>query len=304
MINQLIFYNAGHNGDIFYSTEFVNDIKNFMNVPTTYCHDATLKEKLLKNMPGIKYDTYLHKFSFLKDEYEYYYDNNSGTLYINTWIGSSHFKYIPPHIAVCLDASYLKYTELYQIFGIPLKNINEYIPKIDFSLFEIDNVKNFVENTFSNFEKWILICNGPVLSGQSRNFSFTDIVNKLSDKFKNVGFILTDQQEKIYKNNIFYTDDIIGLPNKDLFEISYLSTKVDIIVGRASGPYCIAHNYTNLTDPKKTFIAFSNYPGDSIWAKPENIGMPCPKQLWTNNYDNECIENMIEKEIQGKLTHG
>jgi len=300
-IKQLVFYNAGHNGDIFYSTEFVNELKNFFNVPTTYCHDATLKEKLLINMPDINYDTYLHKFSFLKDEYEYYYHTDSETLFINTWIGSSHFGWIPPNIAVSLDASYSKYSNLYNHFKIPIKNIKEYIPKINFSLFDINNVDKFNNEIILKFKKWILVCNGPVLSGQSNNFSFTSIIDNLSSKFSNVGFILTDQQERLSKNNIFYTDDITGLKNKDLFEIAYLSTKVDIIVGRASGPYCITHNLKNLTDSTKTFIAISNYLGDSIWAKPEEIGEKGAKQIWTNNYDLNYIENILEKNLEGQL---
>ena len=60
------------------------------------------------------------------------------------------------------------------------------------------------------------------------------------------------------EKNISYTSDIIGTKQEpDLQEISYLSTLVDVIIGKNSGPYVFCETYDNYMDKDKTFVSFN-----------------------------------------------
>ena len=74
--------------------------------------------------------------------------------------------------------------------------------------------------------------------------------------------------------------------------ISFISTKCDIIIGRASGPFCYCHVKENLLDKNKTFISLTHNEIEGVWFKESNA-----KQIWTNNYDNNHIVNLINNEI-------
>ena len=76
------------------------------------------------------------------------------------------------------------------------------------------------------------------------------LIEKLSDNYPHIDFILTEKSN-IVKNNVLHTSDIIMTSGCDLNEISYLSTKCDIIVGRASGPYCFTHVKENMLNTNK-----------------------------------------------------
>jgi hypothetical protein len=214
---------------------------------------------------------------------------NGDNLAINTWIGQNNFIYLKHNCS--LYSNYEMYKDIYLKLNINIENIEYYIPTINFNYIEKNNIDNFITDNKIK----IFISNGDVLSGQSLNFDFNLIINYLSELYPNVLFILTDSKNKIVKHNIFYTDDIIKIQS-DLNEISYLSTKCDIIIGRASGPFCFTHIQENLLDDKKVFIGISNTENESNWFK-SNV---C-KQLWTNNYDYNNILNLINSEITLKI---
>jgi hypothetical protein len=186
-----------------------------------------------------------------------------------------------------LDAYYKYYSFIYNKLTIQLNEKNSYIPEIDYSKFEIENVDKYIKNN----EKFkILICNGDVLSAQS-NILLDSIINKLSDIYPNIDFILTKKID-IVKDNILFTNNLINCNLPDLNEISYLSTFCNIIIGRASGPYCYTLTKHNFNDFNKTFIAItSSYiiAFYSEFSKSDRI-------LITNN-DSDNIFDIINDEI-------
>ena len=135
-----------------------------------------------------------------------------------------------------------------------------------------------------------MVSNGEVLSGQSENFDFTPIIKYLSEKFPNVEFILT-HKSNVSQKNVHYTSDIIQIPECDLNEISYLSLKCDVTIGRASGPIGFTHVKENFNNKKMLMIGISNIESESFWYIPTN-GCKC---LWTNNYNLEFLQKFIEK---------
>jgi hypothetical protein len=80
--------------------------------------------------------------------------------------------------------------------------------------------------------------------------------------------------------------------NPDLLQISLISTFCDIIVGRASGPYCYTHTKENLLNPNKTYISFSNNPNEGVWYKNSKA-----KQIWRPDFNLNNIFITINNEI-------
>lgn len=292
-VKKIVFYTIGHNGDIHYSKEFIKDIiTQISNVDYEYRMQASAK--LVKDIPRLLVKSFdLHHIY----TNEVSYDETTHTLFINTWIGSSSSKYIPHETGCSLKANYDKYTDVYSTLGITIKSIENYIPNIDWSFYDINQIDTFLK--INDKKLYCLICNGNVLSGQSQNFDFTEIIKNLSNKFNDVGFILTNSSNKIHNSNIFYTDDIIKTVGGDLNEIGYLATKCNLIVGRASGPYCFCHNTAIMNDNSKTLVVFTNLKNDGCWVSPDLI-KDGAKQIWSNNFDLSSIYDIIETEIRKK----
>lgn len=181
----------------------------------------------------------------------------------------------------------MNYIKIYDLLNIKIEKIEYYIPTIDWNKVNTKGVDDFVNKRIN---KKVLISNGIILSGQCPTFDINSIIKRLSNEYKNIDFIITD--DKIKNDNIFYCGDIIKQSESDLNEISYLSKFCDIIVGRASGPFAFCHIKDNFEDKNKKFIGFTNNKYDSIWYEEVNC-----VQIWSDNYNNvyETIKNEIEK---------
>jgi hypothetical protein len=173
--------------------------------------------------------------------------------------------------------------------------IESYIPDINWSSYDISGIDNFFLSNNKKF--YCLISNGDVLSGQSKNHNLNRIIEPIAERYKNVGFILTNSNNKIIKENVFYTDDIIKTDGGDLNEIGYIGTKCDIIIGRGSGPFCFCHNKTAMNDPSKTLISFTNLKNDGCWV-PDELLVNGAKQVWSNNFDLSNMHDIIDSEIR------
>jgi hypothetical protein len=209
-------------------------------------------------------------------------------IYIATWVGR-FFRDVGSQYGASLTSNYLGFKQIYEQLGIEqhLKPIEHYLPSVDYNFVDKTNVDLF----FSNINtKCVFISNGDVWSGQSENFNFNEIINCLPE---NVVYILSHDMG-LRKPNVFYTSDIIKIKGSDLLEISYLSTKCNVIVGRASGPVCFAHVKDNYKDKNKVLIAISNTEYEGNWHHLVKDGA---KQVWTNNYNSQNIVNIIKQHI-------
>lgn len=293
-VNSIFFYSDGHNGDIHYSREFVKYIIKNISIPHSYyirCDPSILKNSnIVLNSENFK--SILRKYR----QEEIVYFEEEKLLAINTWVGSSNGKFIWEDEAGCsLSANFKKYCEIFNKLGIKILDPVNYIPEMSWENCNTNQIDDFLKN--NNLEKTVLVCNGPVVSGQAENIDFNPIVEKLSNINPKTLFILTDNKTKLNKNNIAYTSDILKINGNDLTEISYIGTKSDIIVGRASGPFCFCHNKTTLFDPTKTFLAFTYYKNDGLWALPEQLPEKKAKQVWSNKFDFDSVCDTINKEL-------
>lgn len=88
------------------------------------------------------------------------------------------------------------------------------------------------------------------------------IIETLAVKYPTDTFVATELFETTM-SNIYFTDSIFQ-KNCDMCEISYLSTKVNVVVGKNSGPFTYANTKQNLQDPTKKLVCFSHKPEDTL----------------------------------------
>jgi len=151
------------------------------------------------------------------------------------------------------------YIDIFKKLNISIEKEEYYIPKIDFNKIDTTTlIKNYFIN--NKYDKFILLCNNKVNSGQSQNFNFDPIIDNISNKYKKFLFIITNETN-IKKSNVVHVNDIINKKYDNLVDIGYLSTKCDIIIGRASGPFCFSHITDNINNEnnmnRKKMLVFS-----------------------------------------------
>lgn len=282
----IVFYNNFHNGDLHYAREFMKDIYNKTKDKYGdfyYYHKNENNKSILFDLDDIMIKAYLPN---LPDSRGIYDDGR--TIFINTWIGHNGMIYLVKDCS--LYSNHEMFKHIYDYLNISIDNIDNYIPTIDFS--KLNNI--FTQNIDSIVKiknKNILISNGNVNSGQALNFNFADIINNISSEFKNINFICTCKNFTSTNKNVLFSDDIILKGGDDLNEISYLSTYCDIIIGRASGPYCFTHIKENLNNKNKTYISFSKQENEGVWHQAS------AKNIWSNNYDINNIIKIIKNEL-------
>jgi hypothetical protein len=292
MIENLVFYNHWQNGDIHVSREFV---KFFIDhIPSrNYIYLNHKSPELLKDIPQLRVEE--EGLIYLDNDSPFMWNLHTGTLCLNTWYGVSPvFK----DTASCtIDTLYhLFNTHLNKIFNTninPLK-LPDFIPSIDYSYFKIEGIKKYLS---LNKNPRILICNGAVVSKQSKNFSFNDIVKTIAVNYPSVDFIMTEKFLS-QQDNILFTDDIIAKDGNDLNEISYLSKWCDSIIGRSSGPYIYSMVKENLMNPEKTFVCFSDDEAIAWWSDDRNM-FKC-KTVWSNDYTEQNVANRIIETLREK----
>ncbi len=263
--NSIVFYNFFNNGDIHLSRGFVKYIINKLSLilPDLKFFYAHKKDhNLLSDIINLKIDSNL-----LNDISDYkagsFIKNN--ILYINTWYGSENYKFMNSH-ALSFDTLYLLFNdtcERYFNFSLPDSNLENLFPDIDFSFYNINSIKEFINKYH---EPRVLVANGLAQSGQSINFDLTSAINKLAYKYHGVTFILTnkDNTNITLRENIIYSKDIIKNNDcSDLNENAYLGLNCKLTIGRASGVHSFCLNKENLFNKNNILISFSdlNYNG-------------------------------------------
>lgn len=265
MINNIVFVNYFHNGDIHFSRSFVKYTANLFNKKGYNCRYFHKNSPSLLNDINIKHDLIcsLNSEKILSKQI-------GDTIYLSTWYGVESFRFMNTYGGTTFNC-------LYHIFEDHIsKYIPEYLeqyqnedkklffPEIDYSKFSINNIKSWI---LKDFRKKILISNGNTLSGQSENVNMDELIDTLSSKFPDILFIPTNAT-KIVKDNVIKSSEIIGpvIGNCDLNEVSFLSTFCDIIIGKCSGTYSFSMTRYNMFERDCTFVAFSNLGNDGSGA--------------------------------------
>jgi hypothetical protein len=219
-MKKIIFYNNFHNGDVHLSRGLIEIIVNlFPNCEYFYSHNNN--KGLLKDIPYIK-ETDLDNHCDMEKSVSIIDDK----IYINTWYGQNYRKFLQIGGTTLLTIKLISHHLLKELNKEILVSDQDLLPKV-----YSENIKK--PSVSENFN--VLICNNNSLSGQAINVDLHSMIDVISDNNPNITFYVTDKLN-LRKKNIIYTSDITeNFP--DLVEISYISTKCKIIVGRSSGPY-------------------------------------------------------------------
>lgn len=298
----LVFYNNCNNGDIHYSRQFVKYFASKINAPCVISHFKCPTLLLDTNIPYVRMETN----NIIQEPFVL----GNRTLYMNTWIGQENLKWhcrnpeISSLYAGCtLKNNYRMFSEKANALGISLLKEHEYIPEIDFRYYKTHTLGKVND-------KSVLICNGDVTSGQSKNFDMNQMTIELAKKYPSCIFYITRPFQHDLSNiidvNLIFNNN--GASN--LNEISYLSTFCKIIVGRGSGPFCFAHIKQNLMDSNKTFIVSSNTEREGHWAIMSDYDVSeKAKQIWHECHvhkNDDCslsLFEIIRDEIDEKFSN-
>lgn len=255
-MTKLCFFNFFHNGDLYHSKPFIRDViyklgkENVLyghNLDPMVIHDLGIQSVQISGIDNhTKFFTAYDQDLFL----------------VNTWIGS-YFDTFKGECTLNFNMKMWKmiYEHINMNFNTNLKlgPVEEYLPYIDYSAFDLQNVNVFLDR---DDKKKVLFCNGPGLSGQcDYNSDMSEIITPLALQNPHITFITT-KMTPIGVGNIKDTSEIIKSKRCDLNEIGYLAKYCDLIIGRNSGPFCFASTGENLNDSRKTFYAFGKNESD------------------------------------------
>jgi hypothetical protein len=288
MKKNIILYNHFHNGDIFYTRILINILLKYFNI--TFYHNQ--QSPLFEDLPDVT------EIIGIPSHYDIH-NTNLENYIVNTWIGQKQMIYVSHQpIPGCSFINHFKLvSDICEFYNIKLNNVlNEYLPSIvNVNLKSHNSIVDKLEKLKLKYKLIILVCDGNVNSGQSHNFSFSPIIERLSVNNPSCLFLSTNQH---YPNNInvvtTYPQITETLP--DLLQISLISNYCNIVIGRASGPVCFTHTKENFNDGNKTFISFTFNESEGIfYYEGKN------KNIWSNNFIYDDMITIIQNEINLKL---
>lgn len=280
-------YNHFHNGDIFFSRILISLLYENFNIE--FFHN--LKSPLFLDLPKVKESNGIPIF-FQMHENPIFTSDVNDVKVINTWIGQYFNKYTQIINQGCSFENHFKLaSDICEKIGINANIDTKYLPRINSDLIpNVNKINNKIELLRSDFNKLVLFCNGNVHSGQASNFSFTNYIIDMSKKFPNYLFLITEPIN-FCSENIITTSSLTNT-SPDLVHIGHISKFCDVIIGRASGPYCFSQIYENLENENKVFCAFCTYKEEGIFYQDAKS-----KYVWTNNYSEQNIIDNLVKSI-------
>jgi hypothetical protein len=274
-------YNHAHYGDIFYSRILINALTPHFNIE--YYHSQL--GLILNDLPNVLEFTYIPKTFDMNLNYV-----KNGI--VNAWIGQNYMSYVENEQRCSFSNHFKLVKNICNELEINLKNPLEYLPYVNYqNLSNINHLEDKMNYYKIKYDKTILICDGNIKSGQSENFDFSSIIIKLANKYKNYLFLST--------NNNFNLDNVISThPNltsklPDLLDISYISKFCDVIIGRASGPFCYTQTSENLFNKEKIFISFTHNEFEGNFLEESTC-----KKIWSNNFILESIYDTIDSNLK------
>jgi hypothetical protein len=192
------------------------------------------------------------------------------TLYVNTWYCAGGDQFTRRYDSrCCFDVLYDMFEEMLQEH-FSMRLVRQFqpeslFPTIDYGCFDIASASEFLAQETRPI---VLVCNGDVTSGQAENFDLGGHVREVAAKMPQYVFVLTSKDWRMPTDNVLYSSDIIRKePGRcDINEVSFLSSKASLIIGRASGPFTFAVTQQNLFEREPSWLCFCRQDfGNPFW---------------------------------------
>ena len=252
-MSKIVFFNHFHRGDLHTNKEYVRQImEELPDLEYEYLHSNPEKLLLDLDIPTIGTPDHLDKNTVC------YQDED--ILYINTWV-AANWDIFCKHGGINMHTMHEQWGIIFETINeffdtsIKLKTKEEYLPRIDYSLFDIKNIDTYIESNPN--DRKVLVCNNVPQSGQSLTSNLSEFIKDAAKKYPDTQFICTNEFDIDTQDNILFTNDIVSVKGCDLQEISYLSTFCDVIIGKNSGPYVFCETYDNYMNDNKRFLSFN-----------------------------------------------
>src|SRR5574339_577533 len=106
-----------------------------------YYYAHNLNPKVLLDMPELEYEPLTEIMQPTKT----IFDDRNGNLFVNTWIGRQS-KYVLPGYGCSVEKLYQMHNDMLRIgnFGQLSKQPVDYIPEINYGVYEVNNILKFV----------------------------------------------------------------------------------------------------------------------------------------------------------------
>ena len=293
-MTSIVFVNHWHYGDLFSTRGLVADIKRqLQDYNFVYAHNKSpwAVADICKTLSKTQTEKVLSNYINMNQRL----GKNGDTYFINTWVGcysgaglwgpNTHPSYLS-HYKI-FEECYRNMNEFLGTNMILDKDVWNYIPEIDYTLYNTKAADDFL----ASVGRCHLICNGAVQSTQSSMGNMQAIIETLAAKYPDDAFVATEMFETAL-SNIYFTDAIFQ-KNCDICEISYLSTRVNVVVGKNSGPFTYANTKQNLQDLNKKLICFSHKPEDTL---PHGLDFAA-EFIFSDTTDDTTAVELIEKAI-------
>jgi hypothetical protein len=294
MLENLVFFNWYGNGDLFNSREFVKELME--RIPAeNYMYRHPKHPNVFQDIPELGHDKINEHCLNGKG-----FNKVGNNLYINTWIGRDS-SYVLPGLGCTIKMNVKMYNDILRSAGIDVqleRPLVDYIPEVNFSkLPRMRKVQGFADIAL-RYQSTVLWVTSTAQSAQADNFSFWPAIEIITDEFPDYCFVVTDEiPQELYENrgNIYYTGDIIGTDDGfDLNDISNLSTMMEIIIGRPTGPFTFSQVKDNMMSETTALLGFSYHPNVLCFA--QSFETPI-KKYWTGDTETEKVIKHVRSVI-------
>jgi hypothetical protein len=310
-IDKIYFGNECGIGDNFVPRSFIRKVvsalpdKQFYSIhrfgPNLFKDIPQIKEitpKEYKKVYGVENPFYWAKpinrnFSMQKNPhlYEQIREDGFGGLHINTWYHSLEEMASKYYSGSAFPVLIYNFGHLFYALGIDeIEKPENYLPSVDYSYYNVDSLKNKLENIRKKFDEVVLVCNEmPATKDIVRSFDFDSFLAPKIQSNPKIAFIHTAPiwNHKLNLKNVFYTDNILsGTPKPDVIYMGFIAKYCDKIIGRMSGPMACTLTKEHLVDNPKQFLTTTDWPMLCEWAverdysKLDYVSPFDPEQWW------------------------
>lgn len=310
---KIVFYNRWHNGDLFLSKSYMQRLIQTLSpsgsFEFSFAHSNNLK--LLSDL-GIETISLNETDIIPVDDFKTV-TKIEDTIYINTWVGAYKGFFWQNNVHSSIHIINIMWFSIFytlkSLIGVEILHGPEEklfpkdgVPSTDWSKFDIDPAKKFLENIKAN--KIILFSNGLCRSRQTINSNIDlmqNAINFLALNNPDCTFICTHKIEISNEiKNVYFTDDIFSdVVGGDINEIAFLSTFCDIIVGKPSGPQIYCNVQDNINRPCIFFTISDRQSDDYLY----NLYDMQAARLFFVGKSEEKMSIFLNVLIRGEIEH-